>query len=282
MDIGKFLGRLTGKDIQSLNELGLRFDPATGQILGEAHAEAIANEANWKLCARDPEHFIIDSKLVYTLDNQKKWDCLACGRITPSHTRVNCKWCGAGTTLRDPFQNFPAHREGPRKILRLLQRESFMAIAKSRRLMATELICAYTLWLLMFKRGKLAVFQSDVEEKANDNVIRVHGMWERLPEWMRLRAPANPTKQGGSIENYFEIPTNHSKLKAIASGPKPIRELGPSFYFCDEAAFHAEGSQTYSAVQGAIEAGCQAVYVSTAAAGFFAGLCLDQLESVSA
>jgi len=146
--------------------------------------------------------------------------------------------------------------------------------------MATEVTCAYALHCLMFRKGTLAVFQSDKEDKANDNVIRVHGMWERLPEWMKRRRPANPSKGGGTIEGYFEIPGNHAKLKAIPSGPKQIREMGPSLYFCDEAAFHAEAMATYSAVRQAIEAGCQAIYVSTAGAGFFSGLFNDSLEMV--
>jgi hypothetical protein len=146
--------------------------------------------------------------------------------------------------------------------------------------MATELVCAYTLWKLMFRKGPLAVFQSDTEDKATTNIARVHGMWTRLPEWMKRRRPANPTQHGNMIDAYFEIPSNHAKLKAIPSGPAKIREMGPTLYFADEAAFHPDGLATFGAVRQAIEAGCQAIYVSTAAAGFFAGLCNDTLETV--
>ncbi len=273
---------LSPDDIRKAAALGITYDRKRGVIVGTPETEKAANEAAWMLCGRSPEYFILDSGYVRTLDNQKKWDCAndACRHILASVVPKPCPKCGWIMTTRDPIQPFPAERDDIRKVLQVYQLQQLIALAKSRRLMATELTCAYALWLMMFRRGVLGVFQSDKEEKANENVMRVHGMWSRLPEWMKSRKPANPTKHGQHMELYFEIPANHSRIKGIPSGPKQIREMGPTFYFCDEAAFHENAMECYSAVQGAIEAGCQAVYVSTAAAGFFAGLCLDALHMV--
>ena len=282
MDLSDLLKKVTPEDVKTLRNLGVRFDPKTKSLIGGPEIEAVAQESIWRKCANDYEHFIIDSRLVTTLDNQQKWECGSCGHVVADFVGRPCRKCGGLLSLRDPVQPFPAHRYGPRYVIRILKTEPKLAIKKSRRLMATELMCAYALTLMMFRKGALCVFQSDKEDKANDNVRRVYGMWNRLPMWMKRRRPCNPTKGGDMIEGYFEIPGNYARLKAIPSGPEQIREMGPSFYFCDEAAFHQNAGATYAAVNQAIEAGCQAVYVSTAAAGFFAGLTNDVLEEVAA
>lgn len=279
-DLASLFNNLTDKDVKDLARLGISID--RGQIRGTVDAEKAAREAAWRLCARSAEYFLLDSGFVTTLDNQKKWDCTTpgCRAITSATVPRPCKRCGGAVVIRDPIQPFPGDRQYMRTILQVLDLEPLVAIPKSRRMMMTELMCGKCLHLMMFRKGVLAVFQSDKEEKANSNVERVHGMWSRLPEWMKARRPANPTQNGRAVDLYMEIPANFSKLRGIPSGAKQIREMGPSFYFCDEAAFHADAMDTYIAVRQAIEAGCQAVYVSTAASGFFQGLCYDQLQAV--
>jgi len=281
VDLSQIAPTLSREELRTLASLGVRFDAGKKLLTGAVGLSLVSQEGLWQSCAKDPEFFIIDSGLIKTLDNQKKWDCTGCKKIVSIFAGGPCPACRAPMLLRDPIQSWPTHRYGPRRVIRILQREPLVCIAKSRRMMATELMCSYALGLMLFRKGALCVFQSDKEDKANDNVKRVWGMHSRLPGWMRKRRPCNPTTGGGQIENYFEIPNNYAKLVAIPSGPEQIREMGPSFYFCDEAAFHTNAGQTYAAVTQAIEAGCQAVYVSTAAAGFFAGLFNDCLETVA-
>jgi len=280
IDLTGILGKLTLDDVHKFAQLGFSHDQKSNLLRATPEGQSAAQEAAWRLCAKSAEYFILDSKFVTTLDNQVKWDCTGCGKIISAVGAPNCARCGSPTTRRDPIQNFPSTRTDLRDVLRVFEIEQLIAIKKSRRLLCTELTCAKALHKLMFRKGTLAVFQSDKEDKANDNIQRVHGMWNRLPEWMKRRRPANPTKNGQMISLYFEIPNNHAKLVGIPSGPKQIREMGPTFYFADEAAFHPDALATFGAVRQAIESGCQAVYASTAAAGFFAGLTNDALEMV--
>lgn len=174
----------------------------------------------------------------------------------------------------NPYKNFPDH-EYLEALVRLLETHPFLAMPKSRQLMASWLVSAFGLWWAMTHHGQLILFQSKKEEDANRLIDRVWGIYERLPEHFRRRFPAE--------HSYLRITFKQSdtKIEGIPQGAHQIRSTTPSMFFSDEMAFQDEAEASYTAALPALQGargGGRGIFVSSAAPGFFQELVCEDVE----
>ena len=88
-----------------------------------------------------------------------------------------------------PFQLWPAQRQALAEILPNRQ----VIVLKARQLGWTWLILALALHLLRFNPGSTVLLFSAREDEAKELLRRLRGMYERLPEWLRLPGKASET-----------------------------------------------------------------------------------------
>jgi len=110
----------------------------------------------WERCEADPAYFI--------------------------RAHVQVKDDTAGEWI--PFDLWPAQEE----TLRLLQENPLVVILKARQLGFTWLLLSYALWLMLFKPSVTVLLLSKRDEEAIELLdVRLKGMWDLMPEWMRGR-----------------------------------------------------------------------------------------------
>lgn len=173
-----------------------------------------------------------------------------------------------------PYKNFPEHAY-LEQIVRILEREQFTAIPKSRQVMVTWLCITFCLWWGMNKSGQLILFQSKKEEDANRMIDRVWGIYERLPQYVKDAVPAE--------HSYLKIkfPTLNSKIEGIPQGADQIRSNTPSVLFSDEMAFQDEAEASFAAALPALQGargGGRGIFASSAAPGFFQELATEDVQ----
>jgi hypothetical protein len=197
---------------------------------------SIAEDLRWECSLIDPWFFM--RNLVTTLDE---------------HDSAN------------PYKPFPndAYLE---VTTRVLERELFVAIPKSRQMMMSWLCLTFSLWWGLSHSGQLILFQSKKEEDANRLIERAWGVYDRLPNSVKERVPAE--------HSYLKIrfPGTDVKIEGIPQGADQIRSTTPSLLFSDEMAFQDDAEMAYAAALPALQGargGGRAIFVSSAAPGFF-------------
>lgn len=131
-------------------------------------------------------------------------------------------------------------------------------LLKARQIGITWLVLAYILWLCLFKPGRVGLLFSKTELDAYELVRRIKVMYERLPEWMRLRVPLT-RDSSGSLEW-----ANESRVQSLAATKAAGRSFTASVAFCDEFAFMQWADELYTALKPTIDAGGQLIINSTA------------------
>ena len=147
--------------------------------------------------------------------------------------------------------------------------DPLILVPKSRQIMISWINVIMILCESMFHMGQLWLIQSKKEPDADKMVKRMFGVWERLPAWMRKRAPAL---------NHFckiEFPRQKSLVFGIPEGGDQVRSHTPSGIFSDESAFQPAFGESFAAAQPCIEGGGKYRAVSSAKAGVFFELCED-------
>lgn len=170
-----------------------------------------------------------------------------------------------------PYKPFPDHPYLAAMMYEL-ENEPFVAIPKSRQMMVSWLALTFCLWWGLTRTGQLILFQSKKEEDANRLIERAWGVYDRLPEAIKQRLPAEHA--------YLKIrfPTMDVKIEGIPQGADQIRSTTPSLLFSDEMAFQDDAEMAYSAALPALQGargGGRAIFVSSAAPGFFQELVED-------
>lgn len=153
-----------------------------------------------------------------------------------------------------PFRLWPAQV----KLLSDLVARKLVIILKARQLGISWLVCAYVLWLCVFRPGRVVLFLSKGETEAQELARRVRVMYERLPEWMRLRVPL----VGDNTRSMTWA--NGSRVQSMAATKGAGRSFTASLVVLDEMAFMQWGEQVYTACKPTIDAGGQLFIVSTA------------------
>lgn len=197
---------------------------------------------------------------------------------------------------------FPRH-DYIRHIADLLQVERRVAIEKSRQLMMSWLVCAFTLWLSMFHPNVLAFVQSKKEEDAADRLDRIYQLYFRLPQWMRDRFPINlnsgrPGQQlytdlyftwrenddefFGTVADgvpFVDLVKNNavrSRVQAIPQGSDILRQYTATLVFSDETGFQEKAGEAFGAIMPTLSDGSWYIMVSTANPGFFESVTKDR------
>ena len=171
-----------------------------------------------------------------------------------------------------PYKPFPS-AAFLMECTRRFETEDLLAIVKSRQMMISWLVVALCLWLGLTRTGQLIFFQSKKEDDANRLVDRAWGIYERLPEHVRKRVPAE--------RRFLKIvfPGRDVSIEGIPQGADQIRSNTPSVLFSDEMAFQEECAGAYAAALPAImgigSRRGKLIIVSSAAPGFFADLVED-------
>lgn len=174
-----------------------------------------------------------------------------------------------------PVKHFPWEKEYVQWYCRAWQRENFMAIPKSRRMMASWLNIALFLWDAMFYQGRNHAFVSKKEEDSDELVKRAKFIYEHL-DYKILPKELLPAMDYKFCTLLF--PEMNSRIRGFPSGADQLRQFTFSRILGDECAFWPDAQEMYSASVPTLQGGGQLVMISSPGPGFFKRLVFDQLD----
>ncbi len=153
-------------------------------------------------------------------------------------------------------------------------REPFLAVEKSRDMMATWLVVVMYTWDTCFHKGRQNIFQSEDATKSRDLVDRAFTAYNNQPKWLRDLHKAT-VAEGGNRSGILKVPSLQSELFGFPAGADKIRQFHPTGVFSDEAAFNPEAGETFAAIKPAVQNGGRYTAISSANAGWFFRVCRD-------
>lgn len=148
------------------------------------------------------------------------------------------------------FAPWPAQME----VLRELRSRRQLIILKARQLGLTWLVLGYALARMLFAPITVALFFSRGEKEAKDLLMRLKGMYSRLPDWM---------KDGDATIDNSEEWRLPSGSRAISLPTTGGRSYTASLVVMDEADFIERFNEAMDAVKPTIDAGGQMFLIST-------------------
>jgi hypothetical protein len=253
-------------------------------------------ESEWKRCSEDFLYWIDfpkyhpDIPYVYTQDPKDMFLCKICKdglthhfHALDSHLRISHEIELTGMKeIRGQFDLLPRTRpfvlfDYMRPIIDTWFRYNFIAIEKSRDMMATWLTVALYTWDTLYNAGKENIFQGQIGSKTLDLVKRADFIYRNQPTWLKSVHPA-VFSVGQNRAGSLDVPTLESHIFGLPQGADQIRMYHPSGFYCDEAAFIPDAANVFSALKPAIQGGGRYTAVSSASPGFFHMLTTDQLE----
>lgn len=226
-----------------------------------ARLEEVQHELEWRRCEKDWYYWL--GKYVITKDEN----------APPGQA----------------FKRFPVERLPYIWLLgQLYLHQKLLIILKSRQLMVTWLCCALDLWQAMFKPGRFIPITAYKEEDAADIVDRIEliyrgqeGQEEKapgLPEWMQSRSPCKRLKEPHQLE-FLKM---GSLIRALAEGSDQGRGKTISRWRNEESRTQSSLQASTQAVLPTLkEGGGQAVFISSAGAGYFQLLVEDRIDRLS-
>ncbi len=173
--------------------------------------------------------------------------------------------------LRDPWHfvthhirtQDPARGELPypsfdylRELIIAAQQHRYLLVPKSRQMMVTWTMTAYTLWRALFRGPGLYLYLSRNERCAEELIARTRFMIERLPEFMRPRLTGNSREE-------ISFGKLGSRILSLPASPNGPRMYSPSGVFWDEMAFTPYDEYIWSALKPALDSGGRFVGVSS-------------------
>jgi hypothetical protein len=150
-----------------------------------------------------------------------------------------------------PFKLWPAQL----RAIELVHKNDKIIVLKARQLGITWLMIAYALWMMIFKPGSMILLFSKTGDDARELMRRLTGMWQLLPEWLKVPA----TKE---LEQQLLL-TNGSRGKSFKTTKHSGRSFTASFVLIDEAAFIPFLSDLLNAAEATADAGGKLSVIST-------------------
>lgn len=152
-----------------------------------------------------------------------------------------------------------------RFIARVYLESNVLFIEKSRQIMMTWLFSAIILWMTLFTRNQLNMYQSKKQEDANKIIERSKHIYDGLTKiWPFNNLPkAKTTGDKIGTTTKFEIPGKMSKIEAIAQGPDIIRMNTCSNILSDEIAHQVNPGEAYAAAKPTLSNGGRFVGMGT-------------------
>lgn len=148
------------------------------------------------------------------------------------------------------FELWPAQLQ----VLRDLQAKRQVIVLKARQLGLTWLVLGLILAQMLFAPITIALFFSRGETEAKDLLVRLKGMYSRLPAWMKDGAPTIDNSQE------WRLPSGSRALSFPTTGG---RSYTASIVVVDEADFIDNFNDVMNAVKPTIDAGGKMILIST-------------------
>lgn len=154
-----------------------------------------------------------------------------------------------------PFHLWDAQRE----LLGDIQSERLLFILKARQLGISWLICAYALWLCLYRPGRVVLFFSIGQVEANEMLRRVNVMYWRLKPELRAALPA--LVKENTTDMVWE---GGSRIQSLPSRKDAGSSYTASLVVLDEFAKNMWARELYTAVKPTIDGGGRMIILSTA------------------
>lgn len=171
---------------------------------------------------------------------------------------------------KDKVKPFPIHKRYIQELIRVLGANWRVAIYKSRQMMVTWTIVAYTLREVLFVPGSYIAYISKKEEDAGKLIERAKFIYDRLPEsWKRGLPKVNLyyAKKHVPVKLIAQFPGGqpNSVIQAYPQGGDQVRMETFSHAYWDEVGFcdNNEAFATYAALKPTIDGGGQLILCST-------------------
>jgi phage FluMu gp28-like protein len=175
-----------------------------------------------------------------------------------------------------PIKPFPVDLDYIRLYVAIWQRETRIAVPKSRRMIMTWTNVALYLWDTLFHVGRANAFVSKKEDDANELIDRAEFIYDHLDE-KQIPRELLPKKSRKFGELAF--PEINSKIQGFPQGADQLRQFTFSGILADEMAFWESAQEMYSAAIPTTEGGGRFTAISSASPGFFKRLVFDQLDA---
>jgi hypothetical protein len=130
---------------------------------------------------------------------------------------------------------------------------------KARQIGWSTLVAAFVLWMAIFHDDRRILIISKGEREAQELLKKVKFAWNRLPPWMRERAPklTNDNLQNMAF-------SNGSEIISVPSAADPARGFSGSLVIVDEWAFLPNAEEAWASIEPVADIGGQIIGLSTA------------------
>lgn len=267
----------------------------------------VIGQQEYDRCAEDPLYWLDATRhvkttqhpkglpYVYTKDPHKIFECLLCGgevydskrfahlnifhEIVPKRVRE----------MEEKFRMYPAIRpftlmEYMPPLVDMWTREQYMAVEKSRDVLATWTFIALATWDVMFHSGRQHIVISRDAEATMEIVVRSKIIYDNTPNFLRNAIGRAQFNKATSKSGEFKVYRNgddevaDSEILGFPMGADQIRGLHPSMVFLDECAFQGLAEESYAAIKPAIMMGGKALLLSSANRSWFERVCRDMTD----
>lgn len=154
----------------------------------------------------------------------------------------------------------------------------YVAIEKSRDMMATWLVVMMYTWDTIFHAGRQNIFQSEDASKTLELVTRSNFIYSHQPKFLRSVVTARFSK-GESKSGILRFDPIDSEILGFPQGGDQIRQYHPSGLFADEAAFQIKAADAFAAIKPSIQNGGRYTALSTPNPSYFMAICRDTSDT---
>ncbi len=195
---------------------------------------------------------------------------------------TECVFTKDAVDADNPIKLFPDY-EYLKLFTRVWQKESKLAIPKSRRMTASWTCIALAFWDILFHQGREWAFVSKKEDDSKELVARAYFMYQKIPPNLIPRALL-PKIEGGRMTKSpprFELDFGGGVTSYIAGfpmGADQLRQFTFSGVFGDECAFWPDAENFYTGTKPTTDGGGKMVLVSSRAPGFFKKIVFDRIN----
>lgn len=163
----------------------------------------------------------------------------------------------SGQSLR-----FPSDRDYLHDLFDIFEKESLIAIPKSRRVFVTWAVATYLTHRARYRKHQSLFIQSETEDKAAFVVEkRCSYIEDNLPVALRREYKGIKTIRGATGQITYQ--GTKSYIKGIAQGRDALRSFTPSILMLDEVEFMADGRESLTAALPFSEKGAKIILIST-------------------
>lgn len=200
------------------------------------------------------------SPATLTPDEQAElfWASSACPAFFTHHFGIidDAQDIGGEVTGMMPFRLWPAQAQ----VMNDLRRERQVIILKARQLGISWLVCAYVLWLCVFRPGQVILLFSKGQAEANELIRRIKVLYDRLPGWFRERLPEKVEPDSTRAVAW----QNGSRIQSMPATKSAGVSYTASLIVLDEAAHMMHAAALYLNAKPTIDGGGQLIILSTA------------------